>query len=117
MNDHEVDRGWSSSLPEADVSRAGRDLVSIGPQQVGLLNQLYRRAEKLLSLTGNRRGYYYKNCYSTVLLGISPVVGRLTLAQEAQVRPLYPQPKTPLMVSRANHAITLPPADLPFSRA
>ena len=26
------------------------------------------------------------------LLGISPVVGRLTLAQEAEVRTLHPQP-------------------------
>ena len=32
------------------------------------------------------------NTIGVALMGISPVVGRLTLAQEAQVRILYPQP-------------------------
>ncbi len=41
-----------------------------------------------VTLTCDRR----VNTIVTAPMGISPVVGRLTLAQEAQVRILYPQP-------------------------
>ena len=61
-----------------------------------------------INLTAQGSGYYYKSrsaesqkaCQamrdlaklSLALMGISPAVGRLTLAQEAEVRILYPQP-------------------------
>ena len=65
------------------------------------------RLHPLTQLDRQRTAYYYGNWDRSdssprpgpnrplALLGISPVVGRLTLAQEAEVRTLHPQPTAP----------------------